>query len=362
MATSDKAGDRERALGVLELSIAEHWPGAAVGEIVAMAGDASSRRYLRCQLRSDAAGTAPGSVVVMLNEGSGAAISSDELGVFGKEGPSELPFVNVWRYLSRHTEALPRIYAVAPDHSALVLEDIGDVSLWQAVRDRPAEAKTLFGRAIDLVAELQTSARDDGSGCYAFRQAFDTKLFDWEFEHFLEYGVVEIDELTLAACRSELHGVALALDRLPKVFTHRDYHAWNIHVHRGRLRVIDFQDALRAPAMYDVASLLTDRTTPEVVGSELEKKLVERFAASGSPARFGDLRPSESYELCALQRVLKVIGRFHYLAEVKGKPRYLALVPAAITTARRLLARRSDLPVTTEVVEDRVKGGAACAQ
>jgi aminoglycoside/choline kinase family phosphotransferase len=165
----------------------------------------------------------------------------------------------------------------------------------------------------------------------------------------------------LDACRAELAGVSAALAALPRVFTHRDYHAWNIHVHEGRLRVIDFQDALLGPAIYDAASLLTDRITPRLLGPDAERRLIDRFAAAGDPARFGDVDAHDAFALCAIQRVLKVIGRFNYLAEVKGKPRYAEMLPAIVPTARRLCAGRRELSVTTQLLLDHVKGGAACA-
>ena len=47
----------------------------------------------------------------------------------------------------------------------------------------------------------------------------------------------------------------------PTDLSHRDYMAWNLHRHGGSLVMIDFQDALIAPDAFDLAQLLTDRTT-----------------------------------------------------------------------------------------------------
>ena len=46
---------------------------------------------------------------------------------------------------------------------------------------------------------------------------------------------------------------------------------------------------------------------------------------------------AERYRRCALQRALKVIGRFYYLERVKGKAGYLAYLPAVYGVARRML-------------------------
>jgi hypothetical protein len=60
----------------------------------------------------------------------------------------------------------------------------------------------------------------------------------------------------------------------------------------------------------------------------------------------GTRRPRGSrrrYAATALHRVLKVIGRIHYIAIAKDKPAPLAFVPDVVATARRLLAE-VDLP------------------
>ena len=125
----------------------------------------------------------------MLMDDAGLAISSDELSVFGADGPRELPFVNIWRFLATRTDALPEIYRVADDCAAMVLEDVGDTPLWDAATAPGADAEAVFGQALDLLADLQAAAVDDGSGCYAFEQSFDERLFLWEFEHFIGYGL-----------------------------------------------------------------------------------------------------------------------------------------------------------------------------
>lgn len=352
------ARPREDALDYVSASVARLWPGARVASMSSLRGDASSREYSRVSLEPGRS-AAPPSLVVMHLRDAAVALSSEELGVYGSGGPAELPFVNVWRYLRSLTDAVPDVYDVSPASTLLLLEDIGDVTLFGAAEAAGPAGLDLFREALRWIADLQARARDDGR-CYAFRQAFDRRLFAWEFEHFVEFGLRDPAPDLLARVRKELDTAAGELDGLERVFCHRDFHGWNIHVQpNGRLRVIDFQDALLAPRLYDVASLLTDRTTPKLVSPDEERRLVVEFAELSGRALWRDEEALlAEYRTVALQRALKVVGRFNYLAEVKGKPGYLAMLPAAGATADRLLVELGAMPATLEALRHCGKAGA----
>jgi aminoglycoside/choline kinase family phosphotransferase len=284
--------------------------------------------------------------VVMLLGKDRSPLGSDEIG--GEKAIDELPFVNVGRYLAARGFAVPAIYRDASATDALLLlEDVGDTTLWAAIGAEPARARALFEAAIDLLAALQVAgARHPDSSCQAFRQRFDGRLARWELEHFVEHGIetrhgrrLPADER--ATMLAGLAPLAAPFERDAPVLAHRDFMAWNIHVQDGRLRPIDFQDALLAPDAYDLASLLTDRTTGTVITPALESVLIDAFCTARERAGFALPGGADAfrarYRACALQRALKVIGRFHYLETVLGKPGYLAYLPGVYTVARRML-------------------------
>jgi aminoglycoside/choline kinase family phosphotransferase len=114
---------------------------------------------------------------------------------------------------------------------------------------------------------------------------------------------------------------------------------------RGRLRVIDFQDAMIGPALHDLASLCTDRDSDRFVTPDLESELVPRFAEAlarrGGP-RLDAERLERDYFTAVAFRVLRVIGRFRFLAVERGKTSYLRFLPAMSRQARRALEGRGD--------------------
>lgn len=320
-------------------------PTASVAAAEPLHGDASSRRYLR--LRLDGA-PVPSAIVMVLGEGRFAP-GTDELG--DATAVTELPFCNVGRWLAAQGLPVPALYADrAAEDGFLLLEDCGDRSLWAVASTAPAEAPRLFAAAVDLLVALQTAgAQRPDPACYAFRRRFDPTLARAELLHFVEHGIETRRRQRLAdSARADLlaHLEPLAAPFAPDAPTalaHRDFMAWNIHVQDGRLRLIDFQDALIASDAYDLASLLTDRTTISLVDEALAATLVARFV--GGRTRAGLPVPpgfADRVRRCALHRALKVIGRFHYLELVQHKPGYLAYLPAVYRVGRRLLAELPD--------------------
>src|SRR5262249_25283842 len=127
-------------------------------------GDASSRRYVRLGL---AGATVPPTSVAMLLGAGRFPLGSDEIGGTRPRG-REPSFVNVARYLAAHDFAVPAIHADASQADDLVLvEDVGDTTLWAAASASPAAVPALFGAAVDLLAALQVAAlRDPDPTCH----------------------------------------------------------------------------------------------------------------------------------------------------------------------------------------------------
>jgi aminoglycoside/choline kinase family phosphotransferase len=329
--------------------------------VTPLAGDASSRRYYRLDVADGAA--VPQTVVAMVLGPDRLPLSSEELAVFDSP-PTELPYINVGRFLARIGLRIPALYHHDAAAGLLLIEDIGDQSL-RAVADRSTEPDVLrlYREAIDQLVLMQVvGSRNVDPSCVAFQQRFDRRLLAWEFEHFIEYGAPSLSPEDAERMRAAFEPVLEQLVASPAVLAHRDFHGWNIHVHRGALYVIDFQDALLAPDAYDLASLLTDRDTANVITPAREEALIAYFIearerlghAVDDPARF-----RTHYVFCVLHRTLKVIGRFRYLADVKGKRRYLEYLPHVSAQARRAIERAPDLEDLRRLLWPHIEGTCA---
>ena len=321
---------------IIEDLVRRRWPDSEVLELVHLAGDFSARRYLRARLRGR---DVPPTIVVMVLAGSGLPLSSEELCIF-PEPLRELPFLDVQRVLHGIGVPVPDVYLAAVDTGILLLEDAGDLLLWDYAQGDAAHVETAYRRAIDVLVALHTRGTASKTrDSIAFKQRFDARLYRWELDHFREYGIERGLGVALSAdarARIDASFDAMSAELASGEFAlcHRDFHSWNVLMRGDAPVVIDFQDALLAPPEYDLASLLTDRITPDLIDPTLEGRLLAYYADQRGHPRVDQRR----YGLNALHRALKVLGRLHYIAIEKGKSAPLAFLPHVLATARRFLA------------------------
>ncbi len=330
-------------------AVARRWPDAHVTDIATLKGDASNRRFWRVTLvaPSSRAGfdNAPTSAIAI-------DLGPDDLPTYVRAlkllpGPlTEPPFLNTQRFLKSIGSAVPDIYVADAPQRMLLVEDVGETPLFEAALAPGAKPASLYRIAIDELLLIHVEGtRQLDRRCVASSVAYDARLFRWEMNDFLALGAAAMTaQCDPAALAPELDDLATRLGALPRVVSHRDYHGHNLFVQGGpggaRIRVIDFQDALLAPAAQDLAVLLTTRDTDRAIGPAAERRLLDYYLAGC--ARRGAACPDAAvfaagYRLCVLQHALKVIGRFNAL-ERQGKRGYAAFIPHAIAQARRMLA------------------------
>jgi len=312
-----------------------------------LAGDASNRRYFRIELTG-----ATARPVVLMQLAEPEAFKQSEEAVSGvAHQVTELPFLNILSHLSKAGVSVPRLYYYDQAAGLLYLEDFGDITLSEACRDAGSvDLEARYKQAIDTLVLLQSTATSPADPkCLAFHRSFDVPLLMWEFDHFLEYGIVARRGKPMCAddylpIRDEFENIAELLAGQPRVFVHRDYHSRNLMVDGERLGVIDFQDALMGPATYDLASLLRDAYI------ELDEALIDRLI----DCYLDRLTPHRQvwanrevfrrlFDFTSIQRNLKAAGRFVYIDRVKGNPNFLADIPRVLNYVKRNLQKYPEL-------------------
>ncbi len=330
-------------------AIARRWPRARIASVAALRGDLSTRRFWRVAIATPPETTAPPTAILV-------DLGPDDLPRYVRvlnllpTPITEPPWINLHRFLESIGAPVPALYDADPARRAMLVEDVGQLSLLDAVRPPGADAADLFRLAAEELLRLHVegTARIDHR-CVASQIAYDGRLFEWEFKEFSEVGLAAVAPgADSSLITPELADIAARLDRYPRVFSHRDYHRENLYMQDGpRLRIIDFQDALMAPAAQDLAVLLTTRDTDEIITPAIERRILDFYFAGLTRRGVHTLGAADfmtSYRLCVLQHALKMIGRFE-MFERNGKTGYRRYIPNLLAQSRRMLVEmRADFP------------------
>jgi hypothetical protein len=314
-------------------------------DVVKLHGDASYRTYSRAILED-------GKSFVLMQMPLGKASVSEEITNFNGTH-KELPFINVARYLKKCGVNVPQIFRYFDEEHLMVLEDLGD-NLMAGLVEKGDDGvrRNWYRRAIDLLTSLQEkTSSSEASECVAFRRSFDPILLNWEFDHFLEYGVeVRLGKKMTAEDRKvftdETRKISAKIEKFKYGFTHRDFQSRNILIRNDDLSLVDFQDALMGPEVYDLVALLRDSYV------ELSPTLLEELVRYYCEKKG---RPLESvrreFDLVTCQRKLKDAGRFVYIDRVKKNPDFLRFIPTSLGYIRGALERLPEHAALLEVLK-----------
>jgi N-acetylmuramate 1-kinase len=310
--------------------------GLIVASLRPASSDASFRRYLRADLESG------GSVVVM-----------------DAPPPQEdvRPFIHVAGLIAEAGLHAPRVLEADPGHGFLLLDDLGNELYLAALQG--AQAAGDVGRADALMRDaIAALVVWQGKLPGAALPPYDDALLRRELALFPEWCVAR--ECNATWSREETATWADACDRLvasalaqPKVAVHRDWMPRNLMIATPNPGILDFQDAVHGPIVYDLASLLRDAFVSWDEEPEIDWAVryweVARKAGLPLDRDFGEFW--RALEWMGLQRHLKVLGIFSRLKHRDAKPAYSADLPRFFAYAHKVATRYSTLRPLARLLE-----------
>jgi len=267
------------------------------------------------------------------------------------------PFVHIAGLMIDAGLHAPRIIEQDAEHGFLLLSDLGNRlylgELQAAVQ--AGDSKAIASLMRDATTALVTwQLKGDATSLPPYDEALlrrEMQLFpDWLIER--EFGQTWTD-----AQRNQWQGVtdllvASALAQ-PTVAVHRDYMPRNLMVCDVNPGILDFQDAVRGPITYDVASMLRDAFISWEEEQEIDwaVRYWEQAKKAGLPVPedFGDFW--RQLEWMGLQRHLKVLGIFCRLKHRDHKPRYSQDLPRFFRYAHRVAIRYNGLGALARLIE-----------
>lgn len=319
-AAAGQTGPMDERWTLIRDWLGELLPSASPPDLEVAAADASFRRYLRVRVA--------GSTRVVMD----APPEHQDLD----------SFLEVRDRLANAGLTVPEVYASDRERGLLLLSDLGTRTYLEELDETRAAA--LYTDAIRALVVMQSQVGAGGlPACDAPFLERELALFEtWFLRRHLGVRLTTGDRRVLEQCCRSLVAACLEQDR---AFVHRDYHSRNLMVCPGRNPgILDFQDAVRGPIAYDVASLLRDvyLAWPE----ERVRAWVYQYHES---ARRAGLLPSTSprtlcrwVDLAGVQRHLKIAGIFSRLCHRDAKPGYLKHLPLTLGYLRVVSARHPE--------------------
>ena len=253
------------------------------------------------------------------------------------------PFLVVARHLKDLGYSAPSVLAADARAGLVLLEDLGEDS-YTRLLDGNGDEAVLYGVAVDLLVDLHRRPAPADLPPYDDRRLLDEAnlLTEWYMPALRRSPPPPEVKTEYERLWQSLFPLARAG---VEVMVLRDYHADNLMWLPGRcglarVGLLDFQDAVRGPAAYDLVSLLEDARRD--VRPELAEGMIDRYlAATGAdPETF-----RMAYAIMGAQRNAKIVGIFTRLWKRDGKAAYLDLVPRVWA----LLERDIDHPALAPV-------------
>ena len=275
------------------------WLGIEEPKLIALHGDASSRRYYRVE------GQSPALIVMDASE--------------DKESVPTFIGIN-WR-LSDGKVRIPGIRSYELDKGFILLEDVGTSHLY----DKCSSA--YYEKAIKTLVTMQEAPHE---GLEPYDQSFLLEemnlMLEWYLKKHLGQKVECVEGRTLLTSFMLIAKEVLAQPQ--EIFVHRDYHSKNLMIDSNdELVVIDFQDAKSGALTYDLVSLLRDAY---VVLDKRERKRLILLFKKLKGIEVDDETFMRWFDFTGLQRHIKILGIFARLSIRDGKDAYLENIPLVL--------------------------------
>lgn len=293
-------------------------------------------------------------------------LCADGLPVVGVVGTSQREneaFLAIAAQLRGKGLPVPEVYAVSEDRLCYLLQDLGDVSLFDLLmgaqkRGRYDEADIeLLRQVMRLLPDVQWLGAQglDFSQCYPSPE-LNRRGIQWDLHYFkycfLKATGLEFEEERLEDDFDRMADILLA--DASDTFMYRDFQSRNVMIHDGQPWFIDFQGGRRGPVEYDLVSFLWQaraRFTPE-----MRCELIDEYLQSASRYRsFSRETFDQRLRYFVLFRTLQVLGAYGYRGYFEHKAHFVQSIPMAIDNLRDLLGEDfTELPYLTALLREMV--------
>lgn len=267
------------------------------------------------------------------------------IGAFNADVKENTAFLSFTSHFKLNDLPVPEVYAVSADLKKYLLEDLGDITLFDflsEVREKEGFSENIiteYKKVLKALPKIQIIAGKDldYSVCYP-RAAFDKTSMMWDLNYFkyyfLKLAKIQFDEQALEDDFQSFSDYLLSADS--DYFLYRDFQSRNVMLKNGEVYFIDYQGGRRGALQYDLASLLYDGKAdiPQSVRQQLFDFYVTELKKY-IPVNDADF---EAYfKGFVLIRIMQAMGAYGFRGFYEKKEHFLKSIPFALKNLEILL-------------------------
>jgi aminoglycoside/choline kinase family phosphotransferase len=303
-----------------------------------------------------------------------AGVTRSAIGVANADRAENIAFLEFSRHFKKVGLPVPEIYIEDLDHGVYLEEDLGDLTLFDALTrarrgpdDFPVEIEAIYKKVVRILPKFQIEGGKDLNYevCYP-RSTYDRQSMIWDLNyfkyHFLKLAGIPFNEQKLEDDFQKLADFLMEAEG--PYFLYRDFQSRNILLRAGTPDpkdhsgipyepfFIDYQGGRRGALQYDIASLLNQARAqiPEEVRQRLLTEYLNALESYIPVDRNAFIR---YYHGFVLIRMMQTLGAYGFRGLYQRKPKFLLSIPEAVRNLKHFFYTHQlpiDLPELTTVL------------
>lgn len=272
------------------------------------------------------------------------------IGVEGTSVQENMAFFEISSHFRKQQLAVPELIAVSDDGLCYLIQDLGDVSLYDYLAsDRKngeysVESVKMLETVMQTLPDLQFKGADglDFSKCYP-SESFDLRMIKWDLNYFkycfFKAVGIEFNEALLEDDFDALTDILLEnSSEFGTTFMYRDFQSRNVMVKDNSPWFIDYQGGRKGPIEYDVASFLWQARAsyPDSLRNHLVDVYISALQKYRKIEKSLFLKRLDHF---VLFRTLQVLGAYGFRGYFEHKAQFIQSIPAAMANIRSLLVK-----------------------
>jgi len=276
------------------------------------------------------------------------------IGTAGDQAKENAAFWYLTDHFLSYGLPVPEVFAVDAVNGCYLQQDLGDLSLYDALVNAGADAQeAMLEQSLQHLVQFQTATLRtlDFSKCYP-GLPFDRVAARWDLDYmkymFLRVLEIEVDEQALEIA---FDGLLEALfTEGYAAFMYRDFQSRNIMLNHGMQWFIDYQGGRLGPPAYDAASLLYQ--TRIALPHDLRQRLTSAYASMlAGQIPMDQHAVVQQVHLFAVLRLLQTLGAYGFRGIIQRKEVFVRPIRSAIQNTLAVI-RSSPLADRLGVISD----------